>query len=349
MDASADPANFEVRATTSEDAAALNDLYLRVSGRRRTLEQWRAEWLEVPGGPAPSWVLVERATGRLVGHHGLIPLPLRAGAERLRGARTENTMVDPDYRTTLYYPAYEAQLLKTYRGRFDVLLTTTGKAVQGTMRRRFGYRTVDRWTTLTVTETLAYRAARELGALGAIAASALGRWSLSAPGGGGELEPTRDFERVERLWSQSISSASVSLHRSAEYLHWRFVRHAWRPTSTAVLTRRGHDVGFLAWHEEEARGKARRVMVDDAFAREDDEPTYRELFERLAWSFRREPVRLQLRTVVRDRPLFRAARSIAPRWMRREPREDDAELLVLAPGLPREATFEATRALDEAT
>jgi hypothetical protein len=337
---------FVVRPTRESDARELNELYVKVGGRPRTVEQWRWEWLEGPRGPAPSWVVIESASGRIAGHHGLIEVPLRCDERRLRAARTENTMVDPALREAFYYPAVEAQLLKEYRERYDVLFTAAGKSVQAAMRRRLGYRPVGRWCALTIAETLAFRAARDLGRVAGAAASALGRVTLREPEGGAELVATDDFERVERLERDASVSPRVRLDHDAAYLRWRLAEHPWNRFRCALLVRGGRDEAFAAWREEPARGAA-KVFIEHVFTRGGDEASYRDLFERLAWQRRSDPIRMQIRTLDGDRPLTRAARAIAPAWLRREPELDEAELLALAPGLPPGVTWDVTMAIDE--
>jgi hypothetical protein len=338
---------FEVRPTLEGDVAELNALYLRVIDRRRSFEQWRREWRASPYGPGRSWSIRERSSGRLVGHHGLIEVPLRAPTGVLRAARTENTMVDPEYRTALYYPAFEAQLLAKYRGDFDAFFTAAGTGAQAAMRRRFGYRPVARWIDFTPFETLGYRAGRDVGAVGRGGVGWIGALRAARPAREFEFELTRDVERVERLWRRCEVRDGVEPERSAAYLRWRLLEHPWHEFRLALLVRAGRDVGFVAWREAPARRAARRWVVEDAFTEGDDEPLHRAWLEHLAFRARWDAVRIYFRATRDDGALARAARKIRGTWIERAPKPAESELLVLAPQLPREWTWNVSTLIDQ--
>jgi hypothetical protein len=332
--------SYELRPTEAADAGALNELYERLTGRRRSVEQWRWEWLEVPGGPAPSWVIVERASGKIVGHHGLVPVPLARGGRALRGARTENTMVAPEHRERFYYPAFEAQLLREVAPRFDVLYTCAGKSVQAAMRRRLGYRTAGSWETWTAAQGPAHRAARNAGRAAALALRPLAALARKAPAGW-EIDEAPALERVESLWRLSAADFALAPLREADFLRWRLLENPYHRISLAIAREAGADRGFLAWREERAGRAGLRVVVEDLFVRGNDEVGCRAALRLLAWRYRASPARVLVRTTAADRPLRRAAAGLAPR-SRQVPLTDGAELLVrsevLAPGEPWDAT-----------
>jgi hypothetical protein len=338
---------FEVRATLETDVEELNALYFRVSTRRRSLEQWRREWLGSPYGPGRSWVIRERSSGKLVGHHGILEVPLRGPSGVLRGARTENTMVDPEYRTALYYPAIESQLLAKYRGDFDALFTAAGSGAQAAMRRRLGYRPAARWIDHKPFETLGYRAGRELGALGVASVGWIGALRAKRPARELEFELTRDVERVERLWRTCEVRDAVVPERSAAYLRWRLLEHPWHEFRLALLVRGGRDVGFVAWREDVARRAAHKWVVEDAFTVGDDEVLHRAWLEHLAWRARWSGVRIYFRATNENSALASAASTIGGAWIRRAPKPASAELLVCAPKLPREWAWNVSTLIDQ--
>jgi hypothetical protein len=51
MEARAPEREFAVRATCADDERELSQLYERLTGRARTNEQWRHDWLAGPWGP----------------------------------------------------------------------------------------------------------------------------------------------------------------------------------------------------------------------------------------------------------------------------------------------------------
>ncbi len=338
---------FEVRATLETDVGELNALYFRVSARRRSVEQWRREWLESPFGPGRSWVIRERSSGKLVGHHGILEVPLRGPNGVLRAARTENTMVDPEYRTALYYPAIEAQLLANYRGDFDALFTAAGTGAQAAMRRRLGYRPVARWIDFTPFETLGYRAGRDLGAPGVASVGWVGALRAKRPAREFEFELTRDVERVERLWRTCDVRDTVAPERSAAYLRWRLLEHPWHEFRLALLVRGGRDVGFVAWREDVARRAASKWVLEDAFTVGDDEALHHACLEHLAWRARWRGVRIYFRATNESSALARAALTVRGTSVRRAPKPASSELLVFAPKLPREWVWSVSTLIDQ--
>jgi hypothetical protein len=346
MSGEASKSEYSVRPSTPEDALALNALYQRVSGRVRSLEQWRWEWLATPNGRAPSWVIVESASGKIVGHHGLIELALRCGERTLRAARTDNTMVDPEYRTTLYYPGFEAQLFKSYRDGYDVVFTAVAGEVLTAMRRRLGYRPIGAWIDVVVADTLGYRASRSLGRAGGAVAKVIERSRASAPRKGDELVATTDVERVERLWLAARHSGDVTPERSAAFLRWRLVEHAWHGYRLALLVRDGTDSGFVAWREREAGGGAKRALIHDVFVRDGEDASYRELLQAFAWSLRDESVRIQVRTLDADTPLARVARALEPERLREREAEGDTLLLAYSAARDLPERWDVTTLVD---
>jgi hypothetical protein len=167
-------------------------------------------------------------------------------------------MVAPDVREELYYPAYEAELLKEYRQRFDVLFTAAGKSVQAALRRRLGYRVVGRWTTITIAETLAFRAARDLGPLVARRARCSAARACASPirpcnGSRATISSARNG-----LWSEARCSSDLAPHRTAKFLRWRLATHAWNRFQCAFVARGERDQASSPWREEAARAERRR-------------------------------------------------------------------------------------------
>ena len=318
---------FQARPTRPEDAAPLNELYLRITGRTRSLDTWRWEWLEGPLGPAPSWVILDEREGALVGHHGVVPVPLSVRGRPVRAARTENSMLVPELRTEVNYAAFERRFRRELEGRFEVLFTSAGKGAPAAVRRRLGYRPVAAWEELRVADTPAHWAARELGAVGR-GARFLAPLTLARPPAGWTLEPTSDTGRVAALWKRCAPKFGVALDRTADYLDWRLRRHPYHDYRLAVVQRDGCDVGAVAWWEQARRGGAARVWIEDVFVEGHDEPGYRALLSLFAWRLRDRPVRVQLRTLGVDRPLRRAALSLPRGWLARPPTVDESWFLV---------------------
>lgn len=340
--------SFFLRPTTPADAPALNDLYQRLTGKARTLDAWRWQWHEGPGGPAPSHVLIDPTTQRVIGHQGVIPVKLHVGGCSVPAARTENTMLDPDYRKQLYWPAFEKQLLREFEQQFDVLFTCAGKGAPAVVRRRMGYKPVAAWETHQLAVTPAHWATRKLGSLGRTA-QVLGGLSLPRPPAGWELEETRDLTRIARLWEAVRGDYPLAAERDAATLDWRFARHPFHNYSLSLLRRAGRDEGFVATWSESRRGGAVRIWIEDIFVAGNDEASYQAAFQHLAWRHRREPASLQLRTVALDRPLRRAATSLPAGWMGAPATvgENEAQLLARGDAAPFDGPWDVTMIVDQ--
>lgn len=340
--------SFFLRPKTPADAPALNDLYERLTGKARTLDAWRWQWQEGPGGPAPSHVLVDEATQRVIGHQGVIPVGLQVDGEHVRAARTENTMLDPDYRKQLYWPGYEKQLLAEFERDYDVLFTCAGKGAPAAVRRRMGYKPVASWETLELASTPAHWATRKLGSVGRTA-QVLGGLSLKRPPAGWELEQTTDLARIETLWRESAAAYPLAAARDAGTLDWRFLRHPFHTYTLFLVRRAGLDEGFVATWVEQRAGGALRVWIEDVFVRDNAEESYQAAFQLVAWHFRNQPANVRLRTVAVDRPMRRAATSLRSGWLgaAQSVGENEAQLLVRGARAPHDGPWDVTMIVDQ--
>ena len=141
------PTSYGLRKAEKVDNQAINALYVKVTGRKRSLQQYRWEWESCPAGPGRRWVIYNKNDGNIVAHHGLIPIKFNIHGQSILAGKTENTMVDPHHRTKLYYGAFEKMALNEARKEFDLLFTTAGGGAPGIIRRRMGYSLVGHWIT----------------------------------------------------------------------------------------------------------------------------------------------------------------------------------------------------------
>jgi hypothetical protein len=259
---------YRNRPARREDIGEIVRLYNLVTGKDRTDAQHTWEWYETPDGPGSTWVIEEAATGVIVGHHGLIPVPMRVGGQRVLAGKTENTMVHPNHRGKVLYFLHERQFAQAAEARFDLLFTTSGYGGPGRIRRKLGYASagtttfflkVTRATSLQrLTAPVAQKltkspAANRLLALAVHAASAPAVLAF-----GGQPKPAKDVvvtrcrtlqeivDEVEALWVRTAPAVGISVERSAAYLQWRLgsnpnVEHAY-----FGARRNGELVGFAA-------------------------------------------------------------------------------------------------------
>jgi hypothetical protein len=337
-----EPQEFTVRPTQPEDGAALNQLYHRLTGTMRSIAQWRWEWFDTPSGPAPSWVIVETASGRIVGHHGVVPVPLVCGGRCLAAARTENTMIDPDVRRRLVYPPVEARLLTELLKTFDLIYTTSGKGSHGLVRKRLGYVSAGTWRTFTVGLTPAYIAQRLAGrALGRLAAP-LGFVSSRARAGW-RIEETTDLIRIAQCCAGWHDAGAITADRTPDYVRWRLAEHPYHPIRLGLLIRDKKPVAFVAWREDQGANGTHEIKIEDICASDSDGEIFDAVFHALINLYRSKPARVTLRILDNDRPLARAALKAAR--LRRNP--DETELLVRSRVDTSSMAWDATMILAE--
>lgn len=318
---------FSLRSTEPGDAEGLNALYLKHTGIARTHDQFLWEWFAVPGGPAPSWVVVEEGTERIVAHHGVVPCPLWCGGETLNAARTENSMVDPEYRSRVMYVSYEAMLLKRLLKEYQLVFTTTGKGAPGAIRKRLGYAPVGRWYAFVLLETPAYLAARAAGNSAGAVASLLPAPTRPAPAGW-SLVDTDDCERVAALWNKSREAYGLAPERRADHLAWRLGGNPYFPARMRIAVKDGRDLAFVALRDRTATGAAREISVEDVFCHDNDASCYHAVLRLVRRAHRRVSARLTLRAVKADTPLCEAAAAYAPARLQGKQTGGGAQFLV---------------------
>lgn len=139
---------YTAREYQSGDGPTINDLYFSVTGRTRSYSEFAWQWLDAPAGEGEIWVIEaneDDGGGHIIGHHGLMPLYFSRGEETIIAGKTENTMVHPEFRSKVLYPAYEKRFLKDYSERFDILFSTMGPSAAMRQRKALGYDDTRRW------------------------------------------------------------------------------------------------------------------------------------------------------------------------------------------------------------
>jgi hypothetical protein len=296
---------YRSRPARPEDTGAIVRLYNLITGKDRTEAQHTWEWYAMPEGPGSMWVIEEAATGVIVGHHGLIPVPMRVGGRRVLAGKTENTMVHPDHRDKVLYFLHERQFAQAAEARFDLLFTTSGYGAPGRIRRKLGYASAG-----TTTFFLKATRASGLRQLAAPVAQKLTKWpaanrmlELAAQGAsapavwafGGQPKVAANIvvarcrtldeiaEQVEGLWTRTAPELGITVERSASYLRWRLgtnpnVEHAY-----FTARRSGQLVGFVAV-ELMAEGQA---LIVDLLAGDQGE-VFDSLLQGTLWELDRE-------------------------------------------------------------
>jgi hypothetical protein len=140
---------FSYRRYQEGDAAAINELYFRITGRQRTIQEHAWQWLQSPAGESEMWLIeVENDGGKkeLIGHHGVMAEIFTYRGKIARVGKTENTMVMPEYQEKILYPRYEKLFLNQYENCFHALFSTTGPVSAIRLRKAMGYEFDHEWT-----------------------------------------------------------------------------------------------------------------------------------------------------------------------------------------------------------
>lgn len=141
---------YKYRKYNPGDENFINELYWKVTGLKRSNDQYFWQWFNAPGGKAEIWLieaLHDDGSKRLIGHHGVMPIRFSYGDNNLLFGKTENTLVHPDYRKKILYPRFEKRFLSKYEQRFHALFSTMGPRAAIRQRKAQGYLEVTEWCT----------------------------------------------------------------------------------------------------------------------------------------------------------------------------------------------------------
>lgn len=298
---------FDLRKASSEEAEEINRLYHLVTGRERSLAEYAWEWEQPPEGPGDRWVIREGASGRAVGHFGLIPLAFAFRGWRLLAGKTENTMVDPSYRSRFYYLSYEMRAFRKAQQRFDLFFTTAGRGPPGLMRRRLGYREIGYWRTYVLYASPNYVAER-MARQGALWGRAFTRALLPFLSRilvllrsrrlrrGKRIPPRRlgfteeTLNEIDCFWRRNRSLFGCTPERSSEFVRWRFSENPHHAYALYGFYDGDRLLGYLIAREgTTALGERvfRRMVVEDLVAMENRQDLCEAFIRGMEDAFRR--------------------------------------------------------------
>ena len=138
------------------DEAQINRLYLSLTGRDRTPEEFAWEWLDTWAGQGSMNLVfdLDREEGdQLVAQYSLIPTPLSVWGRPALAGKTENCMSHPDHRGTGLYSAHERECFEREKERYSFFFTTAGTVSAGAVgrvRSKLGYVAFDDWANYTL-------------------------------------------------------------------------------------------------------------------------------------------------------------------------------------------------------
>lgn len=243
------------------DEAQINRLYLSLTGRDRTPEEFAWEWLDTWAGQGSMNLVfdLDRDEGdQLVAQYSLIPTPLSVWGHTVLAGKTENCMSHPDCRGTGLYSAHERECFEREKARFGFFFTTAGTVSAGAVgriRSKLGYVAFDDWANFTLWLTtsalrqdigsiLAAKGVQKPApALSALLAGALQAYSLARRPRSCRHRATvhraadAPLEAMEGLWERNRQPYGITIDRTAAYLRWRVnedphVRHEYLTISS---------------------------------------------------------------------------------------------------------------------
>jgi hypothetical protein len=238
------------------DEAQINRLYLSLTGRDRTPDEYAWEWLHTWNGQGSINLVfdLEREEGdQLIAQYSLIPTPLSVWGRPALAGKTENCMSHPVCRGTGLYSAHERECFEKEKERYSFFFTTAGTVTGGAVgrvRSKLGYVAFDDWANYRLwLRTGALR--RDIGQILAAKVPGAGRWAQAL--GAALAEALQAYSRLRRprrcryrfaahaagsepleeiaaLWERNRAHYGVTVDRRADYLRWRIdedphVRH----------------------------------------------------------------------------------------------------------------------------
>ena len=256
--------DYSYRTYQDGDAKGINELYERITGNERTIEQFDWQWRMAPGGPAEIWLIeavYEGGAKELIGHHGVMPIRFSCGTQDLLFGKTENTMVLPEFRRKILYPRFERRFLSRYRPRFDALFSTLGPPAAIRQRKALGYEYPSKFVRFKIptdrTSGIAYFGSR------------IGRIVNGRNRKAGKLPYGFNFERwqvsgspelslrilddtsatqdpfFETFWSSVRENFGLTPRRDIEDLRWRFWNNPYKKHVVFVSDSPGFDTGYV--------------------------------------------------------------------------------------------------------
>ena len=284
-------ANLESRTYQSGDEYGIVKLYNKITGRFRTIEQYRWEWIETPHGVGSIWVITESGSGEVVGHHGLIPIQLDYFGKTILLGKTENTILHPKYLGTGVYFIHERKFLQEGKERFDLLCTTFAHGTPGKIRKKLGYKVVGRYLTYTkVTRNTYIKKMMASLIENKIANNNLRIFCngighiLSYPltiffSKRGKIDKAIIIEKVENIdaiveeidqfWDRNKVGFGITVSRTSNYLKWRIFENPNVNYEFLIAMYMGKVVGYVI--TKTSAGDANSGMIVDLVCEQQDE------------------------------------------------------------------------------
>lgn len=227
--------NYSIRETRLEDLYRLNDIYFNITGIKRSFKEAKWEWFEAPYRRKTSWVILYGK--KIVGHHGYIKIPLNIGNKKVIVARTENSMLEKDFRKKIPYFSIENRILNKHKKFFKLFITTAGVSEQLQIRKRLGYKNLGSWKIIRSFYPLSFYYNK---LYSIIKNETFFSESLTSIVSDKEisrylLKFNVSLEQFYLVCKKNLSKDYIEAYPSKEYLRWRFLKCPYHNYFTAVI------------------------------------------------------------------------------------------------------------------
>jgi GNAT superfamily N-acetyltransferase len=218
----------------------------------REIEDWKWEYQRNPF--ASPLIAIARSSGNVVGQEAYFAVPMKAGEQRVIGAQSVDTMVDPAWRGVGVFKKLVISTLEEGKKRgFPLFYGFPNRNSYHGYIQRFGWVEVGKVARLIkVLDLGAALRAR-------LRSPTLARWigSLGAPllrtyfAGSGKRSPVLTMAPVERfngesdrLWQSLRARYDFAVERESDYLNWRYLDHPSAGYKAWALREGGRLKGF---------------------------------------------------------------------------------------------------------
>lgn len=230
--------DFLIRLATREDIDDVISLMRACFGEREFLHRKWYEWFNFgcPAGFNRNYVAVDKATGRMAGGYGLLPVKIKINGQILDGSLCTNVMTHPDY---------QGKGLFTQMGRFCL---ATEEAYQSRI-------------SLGVPNENAYRGHMKLGWKVLSDLVFIAKFSLRNKPHRSRGVPAFD-RRVGKLLAQHAQKANLAVAKDYQFLNWRYPKRPDKKYRLFVFEDGGSVEGYVALKYFDDNGYKKMHIVD---------------------------------------------------------------------------------------
>lgn len=269
--------SWHIRNYREGDETGINDLFRKVFGVDRSLEEWRWKFRD-EGREHLSLIHLACDGERIVGQYAAVGARFRCGPGEVVATQPVDNMIDPDSRQGLGRARMQRAMFQDglAAGRAAGVAMAYGfpnREAYRVGKKVLGYRDLGAMEVRLRSLTWARHVRRFLGdgrlarIVGRVHARIHRAWlRLRRRGPAGvAARSASDFDaRLDRLWTEASRSFGVLAVRDREYLRWRYGKRPGAPYTVLLLERGGDLLGYTVLTVRE--GHVRIGCVADIFS-----------------------------------------------------------------------------------